>query len=704
MSDLNFYKNLLETTNLNESVNQIKRFNQLNENSFRFPQLNQVDCLKVSVVRKIEKLLERSISELKIMSSSEDRAAAGAEDYIQCICSSLNAIRILCRDKEQIEETFSNDNFLNHLIKLAGLTTTLTGNEEDVDVGDYLDEQQLQQQSQVIKVNLFLLLNSTTSSQEIVISSLKVIANLIYNCNYAQRYFSTKTNILDALAGTIKEFNPKAFSNNISINIFNLRILFLLTTFDSSLLLKLKDNFQIMTYLIEIVDQIMKERLTNNNSNNSTSSGIVKQIAATNHRKASQIEYCYLKSEDIEYLIELLKLLYNLTMDKKESTKISVEEYEAHLMRLVSVLRDLLTCKEEILNIIEENEQQQPVRKANIDELHSNIINLLLNVPLFCYEELLIPLGSGTNSSSRQAATSKLKNKRLFKKKMMSSKTSLDTGNHSPEFSVDDFEFEGKNVEAVVIILRYLKRCLNLFLRQNCDDMLNIKNPQNASDHLQPVLLLLTVITKSNSTIRRFCRYKVLPPLVDQDVFKLPTDGKRFRNQLVCLMTDVNTNVKHLSERFLYVLCKENIGRLIKYTGYGNSAGLIADIGFLQLKLSKDTKDVDNYSTDSESSDTEEYEKIKDYVNNVTGKYEKERRNPLEGMSEEQKEMIVHELMCSIDKMSRLGIIKPGGVDENGKVVEIDHVLQVPDFIENMKSLTDSAAAKKRDEENDFKS
>jgi hypothetical protein len=191
----------------------------------------------------------------------------------------------------------------------------------------------------------------------------------------------------------------------------------------------------------------------------------------------------------------------------------------------------------------------------------------------------------------------------------------------------------------------------------------------------------------------------VLPPLGEHDVYKLPTDGKRLRNQLVCLMTEVNTNIKRLSEQFLFVLCKENIGRLIKYTGYGNSAGLIADIGFLKLSLKKETEDLDNYSTDSESSDTEEYEKIKDYVNNVTGRYEKDKKNPFDDLTDEQKEVIAHELMFTIDKMSRLGVIKPGGVDESGKVVEIEHVLQVPDYIQNMKKLTDSKN-KEEDENN----
>ena len=32
---------------------------------------------------------------------------------------------------------------------------------------------------------------------------------------------------------------------------------------------------------------------------------------------------------------------------------------------------------------------------------------------------------------------------------------------------------------------------------------------------------------------------------------------------------------------FLYVLCKENTDRLIRYTGYGNSAGFLASRGLM---------------------------------------------------------------------------------------------------------------------------
>jgi hypothetical protein len=640
MSDLN-YKKLLEITNKIEFVDYLTNLNQLYETTFKFQQLNEND-LKFSLIKTLQKWLEECIDDLQTTTKPSPN--------FNCICSCLNAIRILSRDKDL---SFNNEEILIILQKLAGLNDEPTCT-----------------QNQITKLN-FLNLNNLNQNQEIVNLSLKSMANLIYNSSFAQIFYA-KTNLIDIITNYIKDFNMKFYTNNITICTFNIRLLFLLTIFNRSLCLKLKDNFHILTYLIEIIDQIIKDNLNDKRSkiNNTASSS----------SKNNHVEMCYLKSIDIDYLIELLKLLYNLTMDKKESTKMSIEEYEAHLMRLVSILRDLLTCKEEILNSIDENQMEilsKQQNKSKLDDLHSNIINLLLNMPLFCFEELLIPLDSSEN------------NKQVIKKTVKNTKRFNNNNKKTQFLDNSDYDFEGKNLEAINIILQYLKKCLNLYLKSNNNNnnqVLNIKNPEFIVDHLQPVLLLLTVISKSNCVIRKFCRLKVLPPL-GEEVFKLPTEGNCLRNQLVCLMTDMNLHIKRLTEQFLYVLCKENVGRLIKYTGFGNAAGLIADIGFLKLNLNKDTKDVDAYSTDSESSDTEEYERIKDYVNQVTGRYEKDRKSLFDGLSEEQKECIAHELMCGIDKLSKIGVIKPAGIDESGKLVEISHVLEVPDYIEKIKGL-----------------
>ena len=62
--------------------------------------------------------------------------------------------------------------------------------------------------------------------------------------------------------------------------------------------------------------------------------------------------------------------------------------------------------------------------------------------------------------------------------------------------------------------------------------------------------------------------------------------------------------VDRMAAEFLFSLCKENASRLIKYTGYGNAAGLLMAHGLLTGGRSEGEGD---YSSESEESDTEEY-------------------------------------------------------------------------------------------------
>lgn len=106
-------------------------------------------------------------------------------------------------------------------------------------------------------------------------------------------------------------------------------------------------------------------------------------------------------------------------------------------------------------------------------------------------------------------------------------------------------------------------------------------------------------------------RSRILPPL--KDASKRPEDGHSLRNKLVKLMTVPDTDVKQLVADWLFVLCKENVGRLIKYTGYGNAAGLLANRGLMLGGCpSGASTSRDAYSSESEDSETEEYARLKD--------------------------------------------------------------------------------------------
>lgn len=112
-------------------------------------------------------------------------------------------------------------------------------------------------------------------------------------------------------------------------------------------------------------------------------------------------------------------------------------------------------------------------------------------------------------------------------------------------------------------------------------------------------------MARTNRIIRKYLKNQILPPL--RDVENRPEEGDTSRNKLVRLMTNPDTRVKEMAADFLFVLCKESAQRLVKYTGYGNAAGLLAKRGLMLGGRGKG-----NYSSESEDSDTEEYLKVKE--------------------------------------------------------------------------------------------
>ena len=82
-------------------------------------------------------------------------------------------------------------------------------------------------------------------------------------------------------------------------------------------------------------------------------------------------------------------------------------------------------------------------------------------------------------------------------------------------------------------------------------------------------------------------------------------------------------------------------------------------------------------SSEEEDSDTEEYQEAAHKINPITGCVEEERKNPLEGMSEEQKEYEAMKLVNMMDQLMKAGFIKPAKVGEDGKPAPVEHILQL---------------------------
>lgn len=225
-------------------------------------------------------------------------------------------------------------------------------------------------------------------------------------------------------------------------------------------------------------------------------------------------------------------------------------------------------------------------------------------------------------------------------------------------------EFENRDMMAVLAMLEFFKHRLD-----------TVQNAVSQHELLSPVLTVLVKCVRCCNILRRYIRTIVLPPL--KDVKKRPEEGNELRNHLCRLLTTPATQVRDLSAELLFVICKENVGRMIKHTGYGNAAGLLANRGLLGGRSDPSCE----YSSDSEDSDTEEYKELQHGINPVIGCYEPPRPNPLEGMTEEQKEYEAMKLVNLMDQLHRQGVVQPCRVGEDGRPHAVNHILELQEQI-----------------------
>ncbi|CAL8356969.1 unnamed protein product [Lota lota] len=247
------------------------------------------------------------------------------------------------------------------------------------------------------------------------------------------------------------------------------------------------------------------------------------------------------------------------------------------------------------------------------EEAHSHAVNLLSNLPAECLDVLInVPVQGGHE------------------------------------------KYDGNNMDAIQVLLEFLEK--------------RIDKGSNYKEGLTPVLSLLTEGSRRHRHIRRYIKAQVLPPLKEAKV--RPEIGNTIRNKLVRLMTHVDMGVKQGAAEFLFVLCKESVDNLLKYTGYGNAAGHLVAKGLLAGGRGE-TK----YS-DDEDSDTEEYKNVKSLINPITGHVEEPMPNPMEEMTEEQKEYEAQKMVIMLDELIRKGVIQPMGVRKDCTVAPLEEALR----------------------------
>uniref|UniRef100_A0AC35TQ29 MYND-type domain-containing protein n=1 Tax=Rhabditophanes sp. KR3021 TaxID=114890 RepID=A0AC35TQ29_9BILA len=184
---------------------------------------------------------------------------------------------------------------------------------------------------------------------------------------------------------------------------------------------------------------------------------------------------------------------------------------------------------------------------------------------------------------------------------------------------------------------------------------------------------ILSQICRNNKMARRYCRERVLPPLTAKDVRSKPGVGNDLRNKFIRVIEQQKVSGYETVMEYLYVLCKQSVPRLIKYTGFGNCAGLLANMGLLG-SINQEKKE-----SDSEDSETEDYQKVVPQVNPVTGYIDdlNQKMKNLANMSDEQKEYEANKLVNAIDKLMDLGVMSPTVIGEDGKPRAAKHVMEM---------------------------
>lgn len=558
----------LESGNPKEVISVLECFTEKQNKTFTFNDLNENDKRR-RLWTVLFKLLDN-------------------QEVVECYRYALSCIRILSRDKTHLDDLLCEE-WMNILLKHAGL---------------------LSQEEALNKINQPLV------DYGVVCEAQKCLCNIVFNSKVGLA-LSSKNHSIEGVVMRMRTYRDPEIPSEVKY--FDMRLLFIITALCSEVRPQLKEEFHGLTYLMETLDLILKEA--------SGEEHPYQRGAACSDMNVT------LSDDHVGLACEILKVLYNLTLPPGRGVaplEYVDEEDEAHFLRLVSILHDLLMC--------------ETVTSEKQIELHKHIVNLLVVIPTNCFEELMTPIQPHSDNScySYVAGVQEFKN----------------------------FECDGKNMQAIALLLRFLDYQL---------DGSSKHGGQSLKESLSPILTVLKKGSLYHRHMRKFLRQLVLPPLTD--VMTRPEEGNKIRNKLCRLLTSPNTQVSGLVADFLFVLCKENVERMVKYTGYGNAFGLLANRGLLTQGLSSRSKGSGSapgqYSSDSEDSDTEEFKKYKDKINLVTGRYEPPRPDPTLNMTEEQKEYEALKLVNMIDKLSRGGIVQPCRVGEDGRPEPVEHVYQL---------------------------
>ncbi|XP_047140562.1 synembryn-A isoform X2 [Hydra vulgaris] len=208
------------------------------------------------------------------------------------------------------------------------------------------------------------------------------------------------------------------------------------------------------------------------------------------------------------------------------------------------------------------------------------------------------------------------------------------------------------NMEVIFVLLNTL------------DSRIQLKNYKTMCDKSLPIFTAFCYICRINPIIRKYLKKLVLPPLKVSDI--RPEQNKDLRGRIVALMTTFNVPLKNMAADFLFVLCKENNVRLIRYAGYGNSAGYLASRGLLAPGFGK----VEGEYSEDELSDFDD----EDEVDIMTGATRPDLSDDQDfsKLSDSEKEAEANKLVNMIEKLQSMNVVVPMSINKDGKMAELN--------------------------------
>lgn len=255
----------------------------------------------------------------------------------------LKFLKILSRDKRDPETLFTAGRIetLLHLANLVG--------EEEAYMTD----------------------NSKFFDALVVIEAQKCLCNLMFNSKVILRLCSNN-NCIDGIMLRMRMYKDPALPNQVKY--FDMRMMFFMTALCHDLRDRVRDEYHGLVYLMEAIDLIVKS--TKEPGERNMKKSLRKRKGSGKKALKPSEEHSHLLSdEEVDVVVEVLKILFNLTCNL---TQVDQEREESRFMRLVAILHDLLLSETK--------------DKEKRDLIRSHTVNLLTTMPSTCFDELLVPI------------------------------------------------------------------------------------------------------------------------------------------------------------------------------------------------------------------------------------------------------------------------------------------------------------------------